>query len=134
MNPHLLDPWSDAALIAARVAPATSRLTIVIGAEAWCSRCRTLRPHFDALAMQSNDADHVWLWLDLDDHAEFMQDFIPENLPLLISYRGSALTHALACQAVDEPTLIDAVQAAGRIDCPGVPAIRERLITADWAT
>lgn len=37
-----------------------SRLLIVIGAEAWCTRCRHIRPAFDFAASQALEKD-TWL-------------------------------------------------------------------------
>lgn len=135
-----LDPWHDASLLAQRLSPANAQLFILIGAEQWCARCRHLRPQFDRLAAQAK-FDEVWLWLDLEDHAEFIGDYLPDNLPMLLVYQGQNM---VLCQVVE-----DAEQALGehvrqikttrhsQYDAlPTVPdpGIRSRLVMQDWAS
>ena len=131
MNSALLDPWNDAATIAERLARNHGRLVVVIGAESWCQTCRTLRPAFDALAHEQGD--EVWLWLDLEEHAEFLGDFIPDDLPLLISYRGSSLTHAAVPDGATALALSETLARHLRIEHTAVPDIRSRLAAIDWA-
>lgn len=133
MKRMILDPWTDAAEIAARLSRPDAGLVIAIGAEAWCDRCRTLRPYFDAAADARNVGSSVWLWLDLEDHAEFVGDFVPDSLPLLIRYDRAVLTHAFVADAesgaweamLNGPSLVRQL---------GVPDLRERLMQADWAS
>jgi hypothetical protein len=104
MNPSL-DAWADAALIAKRLTPDNAELLIAIGAEAWCARCRTLRPAFESHCQTQAPAGVVWLWLDLEDHAEFIGDFIPEDLPLLLRYRAGRIVQAAVIEEMDAHTL-----------------------------
>lgn len=87
MTPALLDPWDDLQTIAARLQAAGAELRVVIGAEAWCSKCARLRPLFDSARAARPAADGVWLWLDLEDHAEFIGRFVPDDLPLWLRWR-----------------------------------------------
>ncbi len=127
----LLDPWKDARTLAERLRARGSRLILVLGADAWCGKCRVMRPLFDARAAEATD-DEVWLWLDLEDHAEFLRDYLPEDLPQLIVYEGPVVA---ACRTL-APTAeaLDAALAA----CGDAhtmahdPGIRANLLKEDW--
>lgn len=134
MSTAILDPWTDAAIIAARLSNEGTRLVIVIGAEAWCATCREYRLNFDSIAREKNDPQHVWLWLDLEDHAEFIGDFVPDNLPFMMSYVGKVLTHALVPQVASGPTLTELLAQSEPIEFEDRPDIRKRLLRVDWAT
>jgi len=127
----LLDPWDDAASISARLESPATRLIVVIGAEAWCEKCRTLRPAFDALARRAKASD-LHLWLDLEEHAEFIGDYVPDDLPELLIYQGGRLRgQTVVRDAFDRlaqwiascPAPLTAMQ------CP----VLERLTAKDWA-
>jgi thioredoxin-like negative regulator of GroEL len=86
-----LDPWLDAQVIAQRLAQPEAELVVVIGAQGWCEKCRRLRPAFDRLAANRQGLRDVWLWLDLEEHAEFLGGYIPDDLPLLLQFRAGRL-------------------------------------------
>ena len=134
MSTPLLDPWTDAAAIATRLNGPSARLTLIIGAINWCETCRTLKPVFESLAAEHGGKNDTWLWLDLEDHAEFLDDFIPDSLPLLVSYRGAQLTHALVPGRITVSALTDLLAQAPRIEQAELPDIRARLMAVDWAT
>ncbi|AGU47388.1 hypothetical protein VAPA_1c02580 [Variovorax paradoxus B4] len=95
----MLDPWRHAADIAERLQQPDGSLITVLGAQAWCDKCRRLRPEFERLAArQGRLLNTAWLWLDLEDHAEFLGRFIPEDLPLLLHFREGRL---LECGIVE---------------------------------
>ena len=130
-----LDPWSDASELARRLELPHCELYVVVAAEAWCARCRDLRPEFEAIASLS--ATHeIWLWLDLEDHAEFIGDFLPDSLPVLLEYRGNQFR---SLTLIEEPAAsLKACLARGGANCmlpPGTddPGIRARLLSEDWA-
>ena len=131
-----LDPWNDAGLIAKRLSQEGAALFVIVGAEQWCEKCRELRPHFDAfLAHADNQA--TWLWLDLEDHAEFIGDFMPESLPMLIAYIGDQL---ISCHVLEvSPTVLDDAITQFQNLSPSSavptqePGIRARLLQQDWA-
>ncbi len=51
----------------------------------WCGACRSWRPAFEKLAAKYPDI--VFLWIDIEDHAELLDDLDVENFPsLLIQY------------------------------------------------
>ncbi len=135
-----LDPWNDASLLAQRLQTTSARLYILIGAEQWCARCRDLRPIFDDQAAQGRP-DEVWLWLDLEDHAEFIGDYLPDDLPMFIAYQGATLMHcqvvadteqALAGQ-VNHIRSLQPSQHSAHATTPD-PGIRSRLVMQDWAS
>ncbi|NHZ93420.1 thioredoxin [Massilia sp. CCM 8733] len=134
MSTPLLDPWTDAAAIATRLNAPSARLTLIIGATGWCETCRTLKPVFESLAAEHGGKNDTWLWLDLEDHAEFLDDFIPDSLPLLVSYRGAQLTHALVPSRLTAAALADLLGESPRIEQAALPDIRARLMAVDWAT
>lgn len=131
MSTLTLDPWRDAETIAYRLGRTGSRLVVVLGAEAWCQKCRDLRPAFDRLAAQSHEAD-LWLWLDLEDHAEFLGEHIPEDLPMLLVYSGATLSTQRRVDSPEDLLRWDRPDGAGVK--PIDPGIRDRLLQQDWAT
>lgn len=100
-----LDPWQDAAALARRLRDPGSELLVVLGAEGWCSKCQRLRPAFDALAA-GLPAPLIAMWLDLEEHAEFLDGFIPPDLPLLLRWRQGVCVQA----AVIDDIALDAPQ------------------------
>jgi hypothetical protein len=95
-----LDPWLDAAALARRLRESGSELLVVLGAEGWCSKCQRLRPAFDVLVVGM--PDHVLpMWLDLEDHAEFLGGFIPPDLPLLLRWRQGICVQAAVVEDID---------------------------------
>lgn len=51
----------------------------------WCGACRGWRPTFETLAEKYPDI--VFLWIDIEDHADLLGDLDVENFPsLLIQY------------------------------------------------
>ncbi|MBB2487622.1 thioredoxin [Mitsuaria sp. WAJ17] len=101
MQTQALDPWNDAQALATRLARPQAELLVALGAESWCQKCAALRPAFEALYAHQSDADLSWLWLDLEDHAEFLGDFVPEDLPLLLRWRQGRLQQVAVLEAID---------------------------------
>jgi hypothetical protein len=122
-----LDPWRDARAITAALGQPAAGLLVAIGAEAWCTRCRVLRPRFESLRA-AVPTTTVVIWLDLDLHAEFIGALEPEDLPLLLHWRGSNLVAAGLLRAVEPaPLRVDLVPLA--LPHPE-PPIRQRLVAA----
>ena len=127
-----LDPWDDADTLAKRLQSPNAMLFILIGAEQWCARCRDLRPYFEAQVAQA-EHDETWLRFDVEEHAEFLGDYLPDDLPVLVSYRGDVL---VSCAVLEAPAALGRSVARARTanglrrDDPG---IRARLLLRDWA-
>lgn len=137
----MLDPWNDADTLAERLSHSDALLFVLIGAEQWCSKCRDIRPRFDALMAQAQDHE-TWLRFDLEEHADFLGDYLPEGLPMLVIYQGNTL---LACEPVkgaDDELSLTIVKArknasGGSTYRPDTtlldPGIHLRLVTQNWA-
>ncbi len=127
-----LDPWTDAQALAQRLRVPGAELLVALGAEAWCDKCKTLRPLFEQLCAAQAPAQVTWLWLDLEEHAEFLGDFVPEDLPLLLRWRAGQLIQAAVLEAID-PT----AQPFERLrDLPlpaDAPPLWAAFAQADWA-
>ena len=127
-----LDPWNDAAYIAAKLGAASTGLIVVIGAESWCEKCRTLKPHFDALARQAPDSE-LMLWFDLEEHQEFLGDYLPESLPEVLIYRNTRLISRSQLADGEEASLLAALEARQQADSVHkAPGIVQRLMQKDW--
>jgi hypothetical protein len=126
------DPWVDARTLADRLRRPASKLIVVIGAEAWCERCRQFRPMFERWSTQAKESE-TWLWLDLEEHAEFLQGYVPDDLPQLLVYEAAQL----ACQRTvlpsetDPDALLSPPLAAKPFVDPGILAT---LTRRDWAS
>lgn len=118
-----LDPWDDAKRLAQRLAQPGARLTLVIGAMAWCQKCRDYRPTFEQQAASAPPHEsHVWL--DLEEHSAFLGSFVPDDLPLELIYESGQLVQAQ-------------VRNAQNSDHPHPPVqsnIYARLCADDWAS
>ena len=99
------DPWTDAETLARHLQQAEAELLVVIGAEAWCDKCRRLKPAFEALCAAAMPEHAAWLWLDLEDHADFLAGYIPPDLPLLLRWREGDCVQAAVVEdiAADGP-------------------------------
>lgn len=99
MRGPTLDVWADAQVIAQHLAQPDAELLVVLGAEAWCAKCQRLRPAFEQLS-QGLPPAVLPLWLDLEDQAEFIGDFIPPDLPLLLRWRHGHCVQAAVLQDI----------------------------------
>ncbi|MGN6389444.1 MAG: thioredoxin family protein [Burkholderiaceae bacterium] len=52
----------------------------------WCDVCKQYRPGFAALAAQH--PDKLFLWIDIEDHADVVGDLDVDNFPTLLMQRG----------------------------------------------
>lgn len=53
---------------------------------AWCDVCTAYRPDFDALA--ATHPETLFVWIDVEDHADKVGDFDVENFPTILIQRG----------------------------------------------
>ncbi len=141
-----LDPWLDAAALAQRLLDAETELLIVLGAEGWCSKCQRLRPAFAALAADMPEY-LLPMWLDLEDHAEFLDGFVPPDLPLLLRWRRGNCVQAAVIEdiAVDglpheRVKLRPLVLEGSRLQHPlqggwvELPPLWRELVSDSWAS
>ena len=57
---------------------------------AWCDTCQAYRKNFEAIRQLHQDK--VFAWVDIEDHAELVDDLDIENFPtILIEYQGKLL-------------------------------------------
>ncbi len=105
MRMATLDPWADTQAIAQHLRQPDTELLVVIGATAWCQKCQRLRPGFEQLAL-ALPKQVLPLWLDLEDHAEFLGAFVPPDLPLLLRWREGTCVQAAVLQDI-QPTAPD---------------------------
>jgi hypothetical protein len=120
------DPWEDARTLAERLASPGARLVVVIGALAWCRKCRDILSAFEARAAEVPDECHVWL--DLEEHAELIGAWTPHDLPLQLVYQDGRLQSS-GLLTLQGPGL-DLVATACEMPDPGVAV---RLCRVDWA-
>jgi hypothetical protein len=83
----LLDPWDDARQIAQRLKSPNSVLHLFVGMESSCIKCAILRQVWNEY-VRSLPADdtQVWLWFDIDEHMDFLADYLPDDPPVYIRY------------------------------------------------
>jgi hypothetical protein len=85
----LSDPWLDAEQIKVTLQHPKAELTVLIGA-AWCDKCQEMKQDFEK-ASETGHEKHIWLCLDLEEHAEFILPYFPDNLPILLQYQKGQL-------------------------------------------
>ena len=121
-----LDPWLDAQRLAERLGQPGARLVVVLGAPAWCQKCRDYYPEFEARAAQA-PAHESHVWLDLEEHLEFIGRFIPDDLPLRLVYEEGRLQAATVVGPDGQHEPVPPSQ----LHEPGIHA---RLCRVDWAS
>ena len=67
-------------------APSDSDLLVACLCADWCGTCREYREGFDALAERVPEAR--FLWLDVEDEADLLDDYDVEDFPTLLIQRG----------------------------------------------
>lgn len=116
------DPWNDAKTLAQRLAQPEARLVVVVAALTWCQKCRDYLPTFEHQAANAPDIEsHVWL--DIEEHGTFLGSFVPDDLPLQLTYESGQLKQVCVLRTSGDHEPQD-------IDEPGIYA---RLCTQDWA-
>jgi thioredoxin 1 len=61
--------------------------TVACLCAAWCDTCQAYRATFDALAAR-HPRQH-FIWIDIEDQADVVDDFEVENFPTLLIQRGA---------------------------------------------
>jgi thioredoxin 1 len=67
--------------LAARLADPHALLVVCLCA-AWCGSCREYQEKFSALAL--GHSQHVFVWLDIEEHAHLLDDEDVENFPTVL--------------------------------------------------
>lgn len=101
-NINLLDAWDDFSKIKHILNNKKESIVIVLGAS-WCHKCDPVKKAIFRLAENVTPAVH-WLWLDLEDHCEFLGNYSPETIPLVWVYQGD---HLIRHGVVDENSSTD---------------------------
>lgn len=83
----LLVPGPDLAALRARLSSSPSPWLVACFCAAWCDTCEQYKPKLEALA--SALPQHVFAWIDIEDHAELLGDEDVENFPTLLVQIGS---------------------------------------------
>lgn len=83
--PALL-PDSDTAVLRAALADTTRDRIVVCYCAAWCDTCSAYRVKFDALADARPNT--LFIWVDIEDHAEWLGEEDVENFPTLSVRHG----------------------------------------------
>jgi hypothetical protein len=118
------DPWDNAAAIAAQLRRNDGELLVVLGAAAWCSKCKQLQPKFAALCASSAPEHVLWMWLDLEDHAEFLGGFVPPDLPLLLRWYQGQCVQAARVNNIDP----EAADPAARVSLQTLDLQEQQLV------
>lgn len=135
---QVLDPWNDFGLLERKLNTKDACTIVALGAS-WCHKCEPLHDSFFKLPKNSSD-DITLLWLDLEDHCEFLGEFFPETLPLVWVYQGHQLTR-YGTPAIPEPTdsmkqtAADFIQAVPIMTSAPKPEVdlRRFLLQENWA-
>ena len=83
----LLVPGTDLAALRARLGSSSNAWLIACFCAAWCDTCEQYRPKLQTLA--ATLPQHVFAWIDIEDHAELLGDEDVENFPTLLVQIGA---------------------------------------------
>ena len=88
----LLVPGSDLTALRAQLAASPQSWLIACFCAAWCDTCGEYRPKLRTLS--GTLRQHVFAWIDIEDHAELLGEVDVENFPTLMarSKAGSSST------------------------------------------
>ncbi|MBO9332155.1 thiol reductase thioredoxin [Achromobacter sp. HZ01] len=82
----LLVPDTDQAALRARLASSPDTWLVACFCAAWCDTCEQYKPKLQALAQAM--PQHVFAWIDIEDHAELLGEEDVENFPTLLVQIG----------------------------------------------
>jgi thioredoxin 1 len=83
----ILDLDTDARTIASRLSDSATMLVACLCAE-WCGTCREYRTMFATLSDTHPDA--CFVWIDVESHAELVDDLDVENFPTILIEDGTS--------------------------------------------
>lgn len=78
-----LDLAVDAVAIAQCLQQPKTLLVACLCAQ-WCGACREYRAAFDALANTDASTHYCFVWIDIETHADKLDDFDVENFPTIL--------------------------------------------------
>ncbi|MCY1520100.1 hypothetical protein D9M68_548710 [compost metagenome] len=82
----LLVPDTDQAALRARLGSSPGTWLVACFCAAWCDTCEQYKPKLQALA--ETMPQHVFAWIDIEDHAELLGEEDVENFPTLLVQIG----------------------------------------------
>lgn len=82
----LLVPGSDLTPLRARLAASPQAGLVACFCAAWCDTCEAYKPKLRTLS--STLPQHVFAWIDIEDHAELLGEVDIENFPTLLIQIG----------------------------------------------
>lgn len=97
----------------------TDGLLVVCYCAAWCDTCTQYRPKIESLARSR--PEHVFLWVDIEDNPELLDDEDVENFPtILIERDGATLFFGTMLPHINQlERLIDALQSEPQTEFDG---------------
>ncbi|MYM38077.1 thioredoxin family protein [Duganella qianjiadongensis] len=101
---------------------ADERWVVACLCAAWCGTCGSYRATFEELA--SRHPDKLFVWIDIEDHADVVGDLDVENFPTLliqhenlVAFFGTTLPDAgVAHRLITAQTELSAAQLAAQAD------------------
>jgi thiol-disulfide isomerase/thioredoxin len=106
-------------------------LLVVCYCAAWCDTCTQYRPKIEGLA--HSRPEHVFVWVDIEDDPELLDDEDVENFPsILIERDGKTLFFGTMLPHINQlERLIDAMQSETEISFDGSAPqdVRSLLLT-----
>ncbi|MBB1628118.1 thioredoxin family protein [Achromobacter sp. UMC71] len=82
----LLVPGSDLSALRAQLAASPQAWLVACFCAAWCDTCEEYKPKLRTLS--GTFRQHVFAWIDIEDHAELLGEVDVENFPTLLVQIG----------------------------------------------
>ena len=125
----VFNPQIDPAALKARLSQDTG-LAIVCFCAAWCDTCTKYRADFEALALKW--PEHAFVWIDIEENAEFLGEEDVENFPtvLIQSPTANLFFGALLPFISHLDRLIGSIDASAPATEAGPPLLQSRLSAA----
>lgn len=95
---------------------------------AWCDTCQQYRPKLEALAQAR--PEHVYAWVDIEDHPDLLGDEDVENFPTLLVRAGTrTLFYGTMLPHIGHlERLLDSLSADSPAVATGLPDVVQMLI------
>lgn len=122
----LLVPGSDLTALRAQLAASPDAWLVACFCAAWCDTCEEYKPKLRTLSGAL--PQHVFAWIDIEDHAELLGEVDVENFPTLliqiggrVVFYGPMLPHIGHLERLLES--LDAQSAAVTATLPDLPRL-----------